>query len=349
MIDYKKSLIGPDATIDETMATIEQSDSKIAIVIDADQKLIGTITDGDIRRGIISGLKITDNIEPIIFRTPTTCHINQAGDTGMLLDLMRDKQIQQIPIIDNDGRIVGLQIRQKLHKKKPNAVVIMAGGQGQRLRPLTEETPKPMLEIGGKPILENQINMFKDAGFNRFCLSVNYKADVIKDYFGNGENHDVEISYLEESQPLQTAGALSLLPEKPSAPFIVINGDILTKVDFSNVLDFHAAQNAFATMCAREHTIEIPYGVINADEFEFQSVDEKPSVSYFVNAGIYVFDPDVIDYIPKNEPLNMTDLFKSLKEAHKMCCTYPLHEYWLDIGKKEDFERAQEEYKTVFK
>ena len=351
MLDYKSSLLLSTATLREAIVKIENSDGKIAIIVDKDEKLIGTITDGDIRRALIYGLAFDDSIEPIIFKNPTTAHVNERNNRKALLNLMQDLQIRQIPLLDDEGRVVGLEttINLRLEDKQENWVVLMAGGEGRRLRPLTEDTPKPMLKIGGKPILQNTIESFKKAGFHKFLISVNYKADIIKDYFKDGSALGVHIKYLEEEEYLSTAGALSLIQETMKEPFIVMNGDILTKVEFKNVIDFHQSHDAMATMCVREYNLQIPYGVVNSDDFQFESVQEKPMVTYYVNAGIYVFNPKVLNHIPSGEQLTMTDLFEQLKNTGELCCTYPVHEYWLDIGQMDDYHYAVNNYATIFK
>lgn len=351
MLNYKSSFLSKDATLRETTVAIELSDGKIALIVDEDEKLIGTITDGDIRRGLIDGLKFEDSIETIIFKTPTTAHINERANKKALISRMQEFQILQIPLLDDDNRVVGLETISHLsiEEKRENWVILMAGGEGRRLRPLTENTPKPMLEIGGKPILETTIQNFIDAGFENFIISVNYKSDIIKDYFKDGRGLGVNIEYLEEDTPLDTAGSLTLLKEKPTQPFIVMNGDILTKINFENVLEFHETQNSIATMCVREYSIQVPYGIVNSEDFKFQSVQEKPNFSYFVNAGIYTFSPEALDLIEPNTPLRMTDFFENLKSAGKDCYTYPVHEYWLDIGKMDDYNHAVNNFSSIFK
>lgn len=351
MLDYLSSLIFPDATLRDAVVRIEESECKIAIAVDADHKLIGTITDGDVRRALINGYSFDDSIDGIIFKTPTTAHIREKDSKIFLLEIMERSQVRQIPLLDDLGRVVGIEVDEHLRQKakKENLIVIMAGGEGKRLRPLTEETPKPMLKLGVRPMMETTIQNFIAEGFCDFLISVNYKAHIIIDHFKDGSDLGVKIRYLEEEKFLDTAGALTLFPEVPTMPFIVINGDILTKVDFGNVLNFHEAQGAMATMCVREHNIQIPYGVVNSDNFVFQSVEEKPVFTYFINAGIYAFNPEVLKFIKPDTPLTMPDLFQTLKEAGQVCSTYPIHEYWLDIGRIEDYNNAVNVFSSIFK
>lgn len=224
----------------------------------------------------------------------------------------------------------------------------MAGGLGTRLRPLTQDIPKPLLKVGNKPILETIIKNFANHGFVNITISLNYKGEMIKDYFGDGSNFGVNIDYVEENMRLGTAGALSLIENKPNEAFFVMNADLLTDVNFSHLLDFHSFSNSDATMCVREYEYQVPYGVIEVEESNVTSIVEKPIQKFFVNAGIYVLSPKVFDYIPKNEFYDMPTLFNTFIEKEKRVISFPIHEYWLDIGRMSDFEQAQSEYFRVF-
>lgn len=351
MIDYQSTLLPETATIHDAAIKIEENQAKIVLVVDDNRKLVGTITDGDVRRGLINGLTFQDNIQNIIFRSPTTVLATQAKDKSYLLKLMQKYDVRQIPIIDNEGRIAGLETDHSIKEveKKENWVVLMAGGEGKRLRPLTEKTPKPMLSMGSKPMLEVIIEHFTKHGFYKFYISVKYKAEIIKSYFKDGSEFNVQIKYLEEEESLDTAGALGLLPTDLAKPFIIMNGDILTKTNFDHLLSFHLNHNASATMCVREYDFQIPYGVVKTNDMRFDSIQEKPNLSFYVNAGIYVLSPEVLKYIKPQNPLKMTDLFINLKETGNSCYTYLIHEYWSDIGKLEDYKQAQNTYENVFK
>jgi NDP-sugar pyrophosphorylase family protein len=224
----------------------------------------------------------------------------------------------------------------------------MAGGLGTRLRPLTDDIPKPLLKVGNKPILETIIRNFAEHGFVNITISLNYKGDMIKDYFGDGSDFGVNIDYVEENKRLGTAGALSLLKENPHEPFFVMNGDLLTDVNFSHLLDFHSFGNSTATMCVREYEYQVPYGVIQTKDSDITSIVEKPIQKFFVNAGIYVLSPSVFNDIPENEFFDMPTLFNILIEKQKKVSSFPIHEYWLDIGRMSDFEQAQSEYFRIF-
>ncbi|MCI7477621.1 MAG: alcohol dehydrogenase, partial [Selenomonadales bacterium] len=229
-------------------------------------------------------------------------------------------------------------------EKKKNKVLLMAGGLGMRLRPLTENCPKPLLRIGDKPILQIIMESFVKEGFLDFYISVNYKSEMIEEYFGNGEHFGVNISYIHEPKRLGTAGAVGLIPDVIDEPIIVMNGDLLTNVNFSQLLAFHNNNNAVATMCGREYKIQVPFGVINYDNWEIKSLEEKPMLTNFVNAGIYVLNPDVVKAVKKDEYLDMPDLFTQLISENKKVLVFPLRESWLDIGRMEDFERARQEF-----
>jgi NDP-sugar pyrophosphorylase family protein len=271
-------------------------------------------------------------------------------DRQSLIDRMQARRIHQIPIVEDGGRVVGIEVLDDLlePEDRPNPVVLMAGGLGTRLRPLTEDCPKPLLEVGDQPILETILEGFISHGFHRFYLSVNYMSGMIEDYFGDGSDWGVGITYLHEEQRLGTAGSLSLLPERPNEPLIVINGDLLTKLNFAHLLDYHREQDAIATMCVREHETQVPYGVIATEDQRMTGIEEKPKERYFVNAGIYVLEPETLDLVPENEFFDMTELFESLIEREAEATVFPVREYWQDVGQKEDFRRANGEYERVF-
>lgn len=344
MNDFTKILVAPNLSIRETIGIIDSSAMQIALVVDKDKHLMGTVTDGDIRRGILNGISLDEAIETVMNRRPITCSGNDPRDT--ILARMRAKRLRHVPVVDADGRLTGLETLEEYlaSRERPNAVVLMAGGLGTRLRPLTENCPKPMLKVGNKPLLETILENFIEYGFKRFHISVNYMADVVKSHFGDGSRWGAEISYLQEDQRLGTAGALSLLPEKPEAPFFVMNGDLLTKVNFGQLLDFHTGHHAQATMCVREYDFQVPYGVVRIDGHRIVGIDEKPVQKFFVNAGIYVLNPDTLALIPKNTFFDMPTLFEKLIESDRETSVFPVREYWLDIGHLEDFQRANVEY-----
>lgn len=343
MNEWQRCLIKPNENIKAAINVVDDTEAKIAIVVDEDLHILGTITDYDIRQHILKGKPLDDVVESIMNTNPKVC-ISFFNKNKILADMI-SKGVRQLPLINEQNVIVGLSILSDFNcEKKKNPVLLMAGGLGMRLRPLTENCPKPLLRIGDKPILQLIIESFKKEGFLDFYISVNYKAEMIEEYFGDGSNFDVSIKYIHESKRLGTAGALGLLPEEIHEPIIVMNGDLLTSVNFSQLLVFHNNNHAEATMCGREYKMQVPFGVINYDNWEIKSLEEKPMITNFVNAGIYVLNPDVVKTVKKDEYLDMPDLFTQLISENKKALVFPLRESWLDIGRMEDFERARQEF-----
>ena len=337
-----------NSTIKEALKIIDSGAIRIALVVDSDNKLLGTLSDGDIRRGLLKNLSLDDTIEDLYSKSPTIASVNDSNER--IIQKAISKQVYQIPVVDDEGKLVDIVNLATLLNitKKRNRVILMAGGLGTRLRPLTQDIPKPLLKVGNKPILETIIKNFANHGFVNITISLNYKGEMIKDYFGDGSNFGVNIDYVEENMRLGTAGALSLIENKPTEAFFVMNADLLTDVNFLHLLDFHSFSNSDATMCVREYEYQVPYGVIEVEESNVTSIVEKPIQKFFVNAGIYVLSPKVFDYIPKNEFYDMPTLFNTFIEKEKNVISFPIHEYWLDIGRMSDFEQAQSEYFRVF-
>ncbi|WP_304544970.1 nucleotidyltransferase family protein [Sulfurimonas microaerophilic] len=348
MQKYKEILLHKQATIKKALEVIDKGAMRIAIVLDDNERVVGTLTDGDIRRGLLHGLTLDSSIEDLYFKEPTLATINDSKE--LIVQKAIRKQIYQIPIIDNDGKLVKIEDLANLLKTnaKKNHVILMAGGLGTRLRPLTHDVPKPLLKVGNKPILETIIENFAKYGFVNITISVNYKADMIKEHFGDGSALGVNIDYIQETQRLGTAGALSLIKDRPQEPFFVMNADLLTNVNFEHLLDFHSFEHSVATMCVREYDYQVPYGVIQTDGSRITAIEEKPVHKFFVNAGIYVLSPQVFEYIPKEEFYDMPTLFEDIIKDDLKTISFPIHEYWLDIGRMSDFEQAQTEYGEIF-
>ena len=347
MPDWKNSLIPADATVRDAVKTINDGGYEIALVTDADEKLLGTITDGDIRRALLGGLDMGTPVERIMYPDPLTAPEN--ADDAEIEEKLNSNLLRQIPLVDDSGQVVGLAHIRDLTKpieSRDNWVVLMAGGLGERLMPLTEQTPKPLLTIGDKPLLQTILESFVEQNFRRFYISVNYKADAIKDHFGDGETWGVEIRYLEEDRKLGTAGALRLIPEHPEAPMIVMNGDLITRINFQDLLDYHDQQRAQATMCVREYDFQVPFGVVGINGNRIASIDEKPVHRFFVNAGIYVLDPGLIERIPADANHDMTDLFETVIADGEDTTVFPVHEYWLDVGRIDDLDRAKRDFEN---
>lgn len=340
--------LNKNSTIKEALKIIDSGAMQIALVVEDNDKLIGTLTDGDIRRGLLKGLDLDSSIETIIFKTPTVATISDTKEE--ILKVALSKKLHQIPIVDKSGKIVGIQVIEELIKpiEKTNKVVLMVGGLGTRLRPLTENTPKPMLKVGNKPILQTIVEKFLEYGYTRIVMCVNYKSHVIQDYFGDGSEFGVSIEYVLEDQRMGTAGALSLLTEKPTEPFFVMNGDLLTNVNFEHLHNFHMSNSAMGTMCVREYDFQVPYGVVNVEDNQILSIEEKPVQKFFVSAGIYMLSPEVLKYIPQNQFYDMPTLFDKFLIENKNAISFPLREYWMDIGRIEEYKKANDEYDEVF-
>ena len=337
-----------NSTIKEALEIIDKGSMQIALVVDENDKLIGTLTDGDIRRGLLKGFDLTSSIEQIIFKTPTIAKISDTKED--ILKIALSKKLHQIPIVDDFRKIVGIKEIEELVKPKDkiNKVVLMVGGLGTRLRPLTETTPKPMLKVGNKPILQTIVEKFAEYGYTNIVMCVNYKSDIIQDYFKDGSDFGVNIEYILEEQRMGTAGALSLLKDKPNEPFFVMNGDLLTNVNFEHLHNYHIATNSIATMCVREYDFQVPYGVVNIKDSKIVSIEEKPTHKFFVSAGIYMLSSEVLNYIPKNEFFDMPTLFEKLISLNQNTVSFPIREYWLDIGRMEEYKKANDEYSEVF-
>lgn len=339
---WENVLINPDSTIREALEIINREALRIALVVDSEKRLLGVITDGDIRRGLLNNLDLTASTSLVMSKNPVTADINMSS--SKLNELMSEKGILSVPLLEN-GKVIGLKTLQSVNNKTlyANPVFIMAGGFGTRLRPLTDNCPKPMLKIGDKPILETVIRSFVKAGFRNLYISTHYMPEVIKNHFGNGEKFDADIHYIHEETPLGTGGALGLLPDDLSTdlPLIMINGDVLTSIDFERLLKFHNESKADATICVREYDYQIPYGVITGEGSKIISMEEKPVHRFFVNAGIYVVSPQIFKSVPKNHRIDMPSLLEERMMQNDNVLMFPIHEYWLDIGRMDDFKRAQ--------
>jgi dTDP-glucose pyrophosphorylase/predicted transcriptional regulator len=342
--NWKNAVVSPETSLGDAIAVVDASGLQVALVVSSDGILQGILTDGNIRRAILAGKSLQVRVSEAMSPKPTT--VTASTSREQLLTLMRRKVFHQLPVVDDGGRIVGLVTLDELAgaAQKPNWVVLMAGGLGTRLQPLTNDCPKPLLLVNGKPILETILESFIEQGFQRFYLAVNYKAEMIREYFGHGERWGVQIEYLQEPTQLGTAGALSLLPQRPDHPLLVMNGDLLTRANFENLLQFHADQGADATMAVREYDFQVPYGVIKLDGLHISAIEEKPTQRFFVSAGIYAFSPTALEHIPVGTFFDMPFFFEKLISLNKTAVAYPLREYWLDIGRHEEFAKAQQEW-----
>lgn len=329
-----------DASLQQAIRNLDNSGLQIALVISPDELLIGTLTDGDIRRGLLRGLDMNSPLSSIIKREPLVVPPEMSRET--VLQLMHANRIHQLPVVDNSRHVVGLHLWDELMtpRARPNLMVVMAGGQGSRLRPHTENCPKPLLPVGGKPMLEHIIERAKADGFERFVLSIHYLGHMIEEYFGNGSRWQVKIEYLREKSPLGTAGALSLLSPRPEAPFVVSNGDVLTDIRYGDLLDYHCRHDALATMAVRLYEWQHPYGVVHTKGVDIVGFEEKPVARSHINAGIYVLEPGALDMLNAGEACDMPALFSRLQEKSARTVVYPMHEPWLDVGRANDYAAA---------
>ncbi len=337
-IDANKSLI-------DVLNNLESEKSQIVLIIDSDKKLLGTVSDGDIRRHLITGKTLSTKVSEVMNKNFIS--IKKGENKQRILKLMKEKSISQIPVLDESGKILEIVLLKELIEVKEfldNPVLIMAGGIGSRLRPFTEKCPKPMLKVGEKPILEILIEQFIDNGFSNFYISVNYLKEQIIEYFGNGKKWGIDIKYLIEKEPLGTAGAISFLPKEIKKPFIVINGDILTKFNMRQMIDFHNKNQSQMTICTREYEVKIPFGVVETKGIELKQIIEKPSYKHYINAGVYTFNHEILEIIPKNKPLDMPDLISKLQSLNKKIIICPIHEYWIDIGRHETLNKAHKSW-----
>jgi len=344
--------VSPDTSIRQALAIIDRNAKGIVLVIDPERRLLGTITDGDVRRTMLAGQSLDTPVSELLDRKASSLRLQPVtapveADRASLLRLMQEHDIRQVPLLETDGRVAGLVTLDELLPDQilPLQAVIMAGGFGIRLRPLTEDLPKPMLPVGNRPLLELIIEQLRQAGIQRVNITTHYKAEKITKHFGDGRAFGVELNYVSEDRPLGTAGALGLI-ERSQEPLLVINGDILTRVDFRAMLTYHQEHGADLTVAVRQYDLQVPYGVVECDGSAVRRLSEKPLLSFFVNAGIYLLQPSVYRYIPDGERFDMTDLIQQLLNESRPVVSFPVLEYWLDIGELADYQQAQKDLET---
>ena len=340
--NWKSALISESATLKQAAENLTKSTLKICLIIDGDGRLIGTISDGDIRRGLLRGLTLASSIQEIVKKNPLVVPAGISKD--LRRQIMAANQIQQIPEVDGQNRVLALHTWDEFSAPKAldNSMVIMAGGKGSRLRPHTEACPKPMLPVRGKPMLEHIVERAILEGFSKFIFAVHYLGHMVEDYFGDGSRLNVKIEYLKENEPLGTAGALSLLENKINAPFIVTNGDVITDIRYGELLDFHIRHNAAATMAVRLHEWQHPFGVVQMNGLEITGFEEKPINITHINAGVYALNPSALNALEKNMHCDMPTLFERLQAQSQRIVAYPMHEPWLDVGHSDDLAKANQ-------
>ena len=349
MKNWEQTLVTTAASVREALDRIDRTGSQIALVVDESRCLLGTLSDGDVRRALLKGASLGDSVSTIMHVGPTCAAPGENRRT--IRERMQRLGLRQIPIVDAGGIVVGLEIDSDLQlpEQRPNQVVIMAGGLGSRLGELTQSTPKPMLKVGPRPLLETIVRSFAEHGFRHVALAVNYKAEQIESHFGDGSAFGIDVRYLREKQRMGTAGALSLLPERPAEPFIVTNADLLTRADYGAMVDQHAASGADATMAVRQYEMQVPFGVVFERDGRVDSIEEKPMQAFVVSAGMYVFSPQVLNLVPRDEYFDMPSLFTRLIERGMHARTHSIDGYWLDIGRMHDYEKANDDFTEVFR
>ncbi len=342
--NWRATLLKLGSTIEQAIQSLENSRAQIVLAVSENNKLAGTLTDGDIRRAFLRGAKLQTYIDNLINRKPLVVPPEITRD--FVLQLMTINKIHQLPIVNENNEVLGIHLLDYLIEPVhiPNIMIIMAGGKGSRLYPHTEKCPKPMLEVNGKPILEHIIERAKAKGFQNFFISLHHLGHVIQDYFGNGDKLGIKIDYLQEDFPLGTAGCLSILPTTPKLPFVITNGDVLSDINYNELLDYHLKHDADGTMSVRQHEIQNQFGVVHTKGIKIDGFEEKPKYTSYVNAGIYVLKPDSLKLLNYKQHCDMPTLFERIKENNGLTIVYPIHEPWLDVGRQEDLTNARQIY-----
>lgn len=339
---YQACIVAHSGTLFDGLRALERGAIGIALVVE-EGRLVGTLTDGDVRRAILGGAALDQPLLPFAQRSFTAASPQESR--GEVLDLMQARAIEQVPIVDERGALLGVHLLRELlgAEERPSWAVVMAGGRGVRLRPITDTLPKPMIKVAGRPILERIVLHLVGHGIRRVFLSVNYLAPIIEQHFGDGERFGCRIEYLREDKPLGTAGALSLLPEKPSAPLLVLNGDLLTQVNLADLLAFHARGGHVATMAVTEYTHTVPFGVVELHNEQIRELVEKPTHAWWANAGIYSLSPEVVGRVRPDEEMPMTTLLGDCIGRGESVGAYQVRGDWLDIGRPDELKKARGE------
>lgn len=352
MDSVKQCLINNTVDVKETIRAIEAGRKGIAVVVDSNGYLQGVATDGDVRRGLLAGVKLKDPVTAIMNRKPTKAVSSMSQST--IIELLQQSGLEALPLVDADNYVVEVVLLTDITQESSpgqasgfSSALIMAGGEGRRLLPLTENMPKPLVEVGGMPLIERQVRKVADAGVSRIYIAVNYLAEMIESHLGNGSQYGVEIQYLREEQKLGTAGAVSLIKDPLDGPLLLMNGDVFTSINFQYLLDFHLMHEPLMTVAAIDYHVEIPYGVIKTEGAFAKRLEEKPSQQFLCNAGIYAISPEAVSRVPQNQPYNMTDLIEQSMAEEAGVAVFPVHEYWSDIGTHAELDKARTELKIV--
>ena len=348
MKNWERTLIAPDASLRNALRNIDATGAGMALVVDADRRLLGTLSDGDIRRALIRGDDLDGPCGPVANPAPSVApaHLDPASRLGLL----RSRRLRQLPLVDAGGQVVGLSTTADFLEipERSSAVVVMAGGRGTRLAELTRDTPKPMLKVGPRPLLDTVVDGLAAQGFRHIWLAIHYRGEQIEAHFGDGSERGLEIRYLREDRPLGTCGALGLLPADVPGPVLVTNGDVLTKLDYGKVVDGHVAAGVAATVVVRDYEMQVPFGVIDAEAGRVTDIREKPSQVFNINAGVYVVSTEALDLIPAGQSLDMPQLLQRLIEAGRGVRPHRADGYWMDVGRLADFDRANADFTTIF-
>jgi dTDP-glucose pyrophosphorylase len=339
---WQKVVMSSDNSIRDAFLVLNNERLGIALITDSGGILKGTVTDGDIRRGLLKGLTLESKLTEVLNSNPILADKN--FNMRDVFNIMSKYKISQVPIVDKDMKLLGLHLMEEkvFPSTRANTVVIMAGGRGTRLLPFTEATPKPMLLVSGKPILENIIVQARNQGFKNFILAINYLGNIIEEYFGDGSFLDVNIKYVKETTPLGTAGALALLNPAPQDDLVVLNGDVISDINYADLLDFHLQNQAAGTMAVQPFEWINPYGIVQTEELEIIDFHEKPTIKFLINAGIYALSPMSLNLIKNSAPLQMPDLFIEIRKEGGKTIVYPVHEKWIDVGSKESLSEAMQ-------
>jgi dTDP-glucose pyrophosphorylase len=345
--ELERVCVGPEASIRDAISCIDQSDRGIALVVDQLRRLLDTITDGDVRRAMLAHVDLATPVGSLGSRRLTSPYprpvtMPVTATPADVLRVMEEQRVRQVPLLDSDGRVVGLVATRDLLPSDDLslAAVVMAGGHGTRLRPLTNDLPKPMLPVAGRPLMEHIVSQLERAGIRRVSIATHYQAEKIVEHFGDGHAFGVDLSYVNEDRPLGTAGALALM-NRPEETLLVMNGDIMTQVDFHAMHVYHREHRADLTIAVRAYQVQVPYGVIECEGARVSSIKEKPHLDFFVNAGIYLLEPSALSHIPSGRHFDMPDLISALLACGKPVVCFPIREYWLDIGEHDSYMQAQ--------
>jgi dTDP-glucose pyrophosphorylase len=338
---FDRCRVSAQARIIDAMRSLESSQARIVLLTDEGGRMLGTVTDGDLRRALLGGATLESPLLPCA--SPRFVSVGPEAGRAEVMDLMQARRIQQVPVLDAEGRVVGLHLLDELlgAVERPSWAVVMAGGRGTRLLPLTESLPKPMLKVAGRPILERIVLHLVGMGIRRIYLAVNYLSEVIERHFGDGRAFGCDIRYLREEQPLGTGGPLALLPESPTAPLLVLNGDLVVQFDVGQLLAFHAAGGYAATVAVNGYAHTVPFGVVELDGDEVRDVREKPTQVWSINAGIYVLEPQLLAHIPRGQPFPLPGLLEQSLHRGERVGAFRLEGEWIDVGRMNELKRAR--------